>query len=72
MAQAVSRWPVTAEARVRLWVSHVGFAVDKEALELVFVRVLVFLCQYHSTVAPYSYVNWGMNSRPIGDRSSET
>jgi hypothetical protein len=29
MAQAVSRWPLTAEARVR---AHVGFVVDKVAL----------------------------------------
>jgi hypothetical protein len=22
--------------------------------------------------SPYSYISWGMNSRPVGDRSSET
>jgi branched-subunit amino acid transport protein len=36
MAQAVSRWPLTAEARV------VGFVVDKVALGQVFLRVLRF------------------------------
>jgi hypothetical protein len=32
MAQAVSRRPLTAEARVRSRVVHVGFVVDKVAL----------------------------------------
>jgi hypothetical protein len=37
MAQVVSRWPLTAKARVR---AHVGFVVDKVALGQVFLRVL--------------------------------
>jgi branched-subunit amino acid transport protein len=37
MAQAVNRWPLTAETRV-----HVGFVVDKVALGQVFLRVLPF------------------------------
>jgi hypothetical protein len=32
MAQAVSRWPLTAKARVRARSIHVGFVVDKVAL----------------------------------------
>jgi hypothetical protein len=40
MAQAVSRWPLTAEAPVRALV-RVGFVVDKVALELVSIRVLL-------------------------------
>jgi hypothetical protein len=40
MAQAVSRQPLTAEARVRAWSIHVGFMVDKVALGQVFIRVL--------------------------------
>jgi hypothetical protein len=40
MAQAVSRRPPTAEARVRS--VHVGFVVDKVALGQVFLRVLRF------------------------------
>jgi hypothetical protein len=30
---------------------HVGFVVDKVALEQAFLQVLRFPCQYHSTVA---------------------
>jgi hypothetical protein len=41
-AQAVSRRPLTAEARVRSRVVHVGFMVDKVALGQVFLRVLRF------------------------------
>jgi hypothetical protein len=41
MAQAVSRRPPTAEARVRSRV-NVGFVVDKVALGQVFLRVLRF------------------------------
>jgi hypothetical protein len=29
-----------------------------------------FLCQYHSTMAPHSYITWGVNNRPVGDRRS--
>jgi hypothetical protein len=44
MAQAVSRRPFTAEARVRSDPGsvHVGFVVDKVALGQVFLRVLRF------------------------------
>jgi hypothetical protein len=42
MAQAVSRRPPIAEARVRSRVIHVGFVVDKVALGQVFPRVLRF------------------------------
>jgi hypothetical protein len=41
MAQAVSRRPLTAEARVRSR-ANVGFVVDKVALGQVFPRVLRF------------------------------
>jgi hypothetical protein len=42
MAQAVSLWPLTAEARVRSGLVHVGFVVDKVALGQAFPRVLRF------------------------------
>ena len=42
MAQAVNRRHLTAEARVRSRVIHVGFVVDKVALRQVFPRVLGF------------------------------
>jgi hypothetical protein len=40
MAQAVSRRPLTAEARFDFGSVHVGFVVDKVALGQVFPRVL--------------------------------
>jgi hypothetical protein len=33
---------------------HVGFVVDKVALGQIFLRVIQFSRQYHSTAAPYS------------------
>jgi hypothetical protein len=42
MAQAVSRRPLTAAARVRTQVNPVGFVVDKVALVQVLLRVLRF------------------------------
>ena len=42
MAQAVSRRPLTAEARVRSRSDHVGFVVEKVALGQVLLRVLRF------------------------------
>jgi hypothetical protein len=42
MAQAVSRWPLTAEAGFAPGSIHVGFVVDKVALGQVFLRVLRF------------------------------
>jgi hypothetical protein len=50
MAQAVSRWPLTVAAWVHAQVNPVGFVVVKVALGQVFLRVLRFSRQYHSTV----------------------
>jgi hypothetical protein len=73
-ATAVSRRPLTAEARVRARVNPceiccggqigtgTGFSPSYSGLP----------CQYRSTVAPYSYIIWEMNIRPVGSRSSET
>jgi hypothetical protein len=52
MAQAVSRRSVTAEARVLFWIIPCGICVDKVALGQVFLRVLLFFPQVHSTGAP--------------------
>jgi hypothetical protein len=49
-----------------------GFVVGKGALGQVFLRVLQFSHQYHSTGASYSYILLGMNNRPVGGQSSET
>ena len=52
MAQAVSRRPLTAEARARSR-AHVGFVVDKMALGQVFPpSTSGFPCQFNSTGAP--------------------
>jgi hypothetical protein len=72
MAQAVIRRPVTAEARVRARVTHVGFVMDKVALGQVFLRVLWFSRQYHSIIALHTHIIWGMNNVPVSGNSSET
>jgi hypothetical protein len=38
---------------------HVGFVVDKVALGRVFLRVIQFYCQYHSTVALHIHISSG-------------
>jgi hypothetical protein len=53
MAQAVSRRPPTAEARVRSRFSPVGVLVEKVALGQVFpASTSLFPCQFHSTGVP--------------------
>jgi hypothetical protein len=51
---------------------QVGFVVDKVAVGLIYPSSSVYLCQYHSTVIPYSYIALGINNGPAGGRSSET
>jgi hypothetical protein len=55
MAQAVSRRPLTAEARVRAGVSPCGIWGGQRGLGQVFLSYSMFPCQRHPTVAPYSY-----------------
>jgi hypothetical protein len=52
MAQAVSRWPLTTEARVCARICG-GQSVTGTGFSQIF---SVFPCQYHSTGAPYFYV----------------
>jgi hypothetical protein len=70
MAQAVSRRPHNAEVRVRGRVVHMGFVVDKVALERVSHRVLRF--SPNNIISPelHTHFIWGMNTRPVGGRSS--
>jgi hypothetical protein len=50
---------------------HVEFVVDKVALGQVFLSFSVFPYHYHSSVALYTHVTWGMNSRTVGVRILE-
>jgi hypothetical protein len=57
MAQAVSRWPLIAEARVRARVSPCGICGGQSGTGAGFSpSSWVFPCQYQSTIAPYSSV----------------
>jgi hypothetical protein len=57
MAQAVSRWPLTAEARVRARVNPCGICGGQSGTGQVFSKYFGFPLQiYHSTIAPYSSI----------------
>jgi hypothetical protein len=53
---------------------HVGFVVDKVALEQVSLHVFLFFVgsggQYHCSVAIHTLIIWGMNSRLFRDKVS--
>jgi hypothetical protein len=55
MAQAVSRWPNTAKARLYLRLLGVGFVVDKVTVEQVFLRVQRF--SLVSIIPPTLHIN---------------
>jgi hypothetical protein len=67
MAQAVSRWPVTAEAQVHARVFLCGICDGLSALGLIFLLVLLFSLSvpFHYG-SPCSYIISGMNNRPVG------
>jgi hypothetical protein len=57
MAQAVSRWPLTAEARDRARVDTCGICGGQSDTGVGFSpSSSVFPCQYHFTIAPYSSI----------------
>jgi hypothetical protein len=56
MAQAVSRWPLTAEVRVRARVNPRGICGGQSGTGQVFSEYFDFPCKYHSTIAPYSSI----------------
>jgi hypothetical protein len=68
VAQVFSRRSLTAESRVQARVNPYGICGGQVSL-----RVLQFsLSVSFHRGSPYSYVIWGMNSKPDGNRSSET
>jgi hypothetical protein len=66
MAQAVSRWPLITEARVRDHVMPCGICGGQSSSGQVFPR------QYQSTVVFHTHVNYGKNNRAVDGLSSET
>jgi hypothetical protein len=56
MAQAVSRWHLTAEARVRARVNPCGICGGQSGTGQVFSEYFGFPCKYHYTIAPYSFI----------------
>jgi hypothetical protein len=60
MAQAVSRWPLNAETRVRARLSPCGISGEQSATGTGFSpRSSVLPCQYHSTVALHAHLSPG-------------
>jgi hypothetical protein len=73
MAQAVSRRPLTADARVRPRVNPCAICGGQSGTGTDFsLSFSVFPCQYHSTVALQTQIIWGMNIIPGSGSSSET
>jgi hypothetical protein len=72
MADAVSRRPFTAEARVRSRVRPCGICGLSGTGTDVFPSSSVCPRQHYSTVALHTDSTWGVNNRPVGGRSSET
>jgi hypothetical protein len=74
MALAVSRQLLTMEARVHSQFSSCRISGWQSGTLTGFFSCssLIFPCQYHATMAPYSCIIWEINNRPIGGQGSET
>jgi hypothetical protein len=73
MAQAVSRRPLTAEARVRARVNPCGIYGSQNGTRTGFsTSSSVFSCQYHSTVALQTHIIWEMNDISFSGNRSDT
>jgi hypothetical protein len=61
VSQAVSRWPLTVEARFRVLLIPCGICGGKKWHLDTFLSELFFYfpCQYHSTVAPSIHISPG-------------
>jgi hypothetical protein len=75
MAQVVSRRLVSAKARVRAEVNQSGICggIRDTGTGQASLRVFQFLLSvsFHRG-SPCSHITWGLDSRPVGGRSSET
>jgi hypothetical protein len=64
MAQAASRWPLTAEARLRAGSVNVGICGGQSGTWPDFSPLsFVFPCQYHSTVTLHNHMSSGEEQR---------
>jgi hypothetical protein len=63
MAQVVSRWPLTAEARVHARFNPCGICGKQSGIGTGFSPISsVFPCQHHSTVVLQTHIIWGMRN----------
>jgi hypothetical protein len=73
MAQAVSRRPLTAVARICTRVNLCGICGRQSSTGTGFSpSYSVFPVNIISLFLPCSYIIWGLNDRPVSGRSSET
>jgi hypothetical protein len=71
VAQAASRQPFTAAARVRVQVRPCGMCGERNGIGKVSLRVLRFYSAAVIQTYAYAYAIWGMNNRSVGGRNSD-
>jgi hypothetical protein len=66
VAQAVSHLPLTAEDRVRAWLSPCGISGERSGSWIrFFLSSSVFPCQYNFTLAPHTHIPGGRAIGPL-------